>query len=196
MPRLFKPQKVNGSDTALLVQGRVSYEHIMTAAAPQNNPNADKVYSCALLIDKNDTETVKAIEAAIAAATVAGKEKKWGGTVPRKLATPLTDGDDQEREEYAGMVYFNCKSKRRPGVMGRDKQPITDPEEVYSGMWAILSVNFYPYSVTGNNGVGVGLNAVLKVADGEPLGGGGDGTGAFSGVTLAEMDDYDDDAEE
>ena len=49
--------------------------------------------------------------------------------------------------------------------------PIMDREEVYSGCYCRFSVNFYPFSASGNNGVAVGLNNVQKVGDGERLAG-------------------------
>ena len=42
---------------------------------------------------------------------------------------------------------------------------------MYSGCYGRASINFYPYSVNGNKGVGVGLNNVQKLTDGERLGG-------------------------
>jgi hypothetical protein len=35
-----------------------------------------------------------------------------------------------------------------------------------------VTVNLFPYSASGNNGVGVGLNNVIKLRDGEKLSGG------------------------
>ena len=48
-------------------------------------------------------------------------------------------------------------------------QNIIDPTQVYSGMWGNVNVTFYPYASNGKKGVGVGLNGVQKVRDGEPL---------------------------
>ena len=42
---------------------------------------------------------------------------------------------------------------------------------MYSGCYVYASVNFYAYNTSGNKGIAAGLNNVLKVADGEPLGG-------------------------
>ena len=45
------------------------------------------------------------------------------------------------------------------------------PTDVYSGMYARVTVNFFPYDASGNRGVGCGLGNVCKTRDGEPLGG-------------------------
>lgn len=44
------------------------------------------------------------------------------------------------------------------------------PIDVYSGMYARETVNFFPYDASGNRGVGFGLGNVCKTRDGEPLG--------------------------
>ena len=49
--------------------------------------------------------------------------------------------------------------------------PILDSSELYSGCYARVSLNFFPYTNAGNKGVGVGLNNIQKLDDGEPLGG-------------------------
>lgn len=56
---------------------------------------------------------------------------------------------------------MNAKANTRPGVIAKDKTPILDEEEMYSGVWAIVSVTFFPYDVSGNRGVAVGLNNVM-----------------------------------
>lgn len=187
MPKKFKPI-IDGNK--LLVQGRVSYEHLMEPAAMKDQ--TEKFYSCALLIDKSDRESVDAVNAAIDNAIKEGLSTKWSNKMPRKFDRPLRDGAEKEGPEYQGKVFFNCKARRAPAVLDRTKKPILVREEVYSGMYAILAVTFYPYNTAGNNGVGVGLDAVLKVADGEQLSGGGDGASRFEGIEIPDNDDVDD----
>ena len=59
---------------------------------------------------------------------------------------------------------------------------------MYSGCYANVSVNFYPYNVSGNKGVAAGLNNVQKVADGERLSGASSATDDFD-FEDAEFDD-------
>jgi hypothetical protein len=101
---------------------------------------------------------------------------------------PLRDGDEEradEAPEYKGMYFFNCKSDRKPGIVDKDCNEILDPDEVYSGCWGRVSVNFYPYSVNGNKGVAVGLNNVQKLKDDQRLG----------GAAASAEDDFNDDFE-
>ena len=44
-------------------------------------------------------------------------------------------------------------------------------DELKSGDWGKASINFFPFSASGSNGVGVGLNNLMKTRDGESLGG-------------------------
>lgn len=150
---------------------RLSYAKLFT---PATAPGSDTPkYSTAVLIDKTDKATIGKINAAIEEAKEQGKAK-WGGKIPAKLKTPLRDGDEEKPDDpnYAGKMFFNCSSIKRPGVVDRDLNPILDADEVYSGCYARVAVNFYPFDTNGNRGIAAGLNHVQKLADGERLGGG------------------------
>lgn len=73
--------------------------------------------------------------------------------------------------------------------MDKNKSSITDEEDVYSGMWAILSVTFYAYDVNGNRGVACGLNNVMKYKDGERLGGRVSADADFAGLDMEDDED-------
>ncbi len=49
-------------------------------------------------------------------------------------------------------------------------QDILDPTAIYSGMYANVGVSFFGYNNPQNKGIGVSLDNVQKIADGEPLG--------------------------
>lgn len=151
---------------------------------PSSINGGDEKYSVTLIIPKDDKETLRKIKSAVDAAKETGKSKKWGGKIPSKLELPLHDGDEEkdlERyPEFANHYYINAKSTNKPdigkpvgkGADGKTKlQEITDSNEVYSGCYARVSLNFYPFDIKGNKGVAAGLNSVIKVQDGEFLGG-------------------------
>jgi len=157
---------------------RLSYCHIFE---PRPDDDGNEKYSCSILIPKSDKETLRKIKAAVDAAVELGKSK-WGGKVPANLKKPLRDGDEErpDDEAYAGHYFLNATSKTRPGIAkpigkgpdGKMKfQEITDSTEVYSGCYAKVSLNFYPFDAKGNRGVAAGLNNVVKVQDGDFLGG-------------------------
>lgn len=150
---------------------RLSYANIWE---PKSINGSDPKYSASLLIPKADTETIKAIEAAIDAALQDGVGK-FGGKLPPKgfLKLPLRDGDtEREDAAYAGHYFLNANSKNPPQVVDADVKPILDRGEVYSGCYARASITFYAFNTNGNKGVAVGLGNIQKLRDGEPLGGG------------------------
>jgi hypothetical protein len=176
---------------------RLSYTHIFEA---QSMDGGDAKFSTAILIPKSDKETLRKIKAAIDAAKEQGKSK-WGGKIPANCKTPLRDGDEErpDDEAYAGHYFLNASSKNKPGIakpIGKDANgktkfaEITDTTEVYSGCYAKVSLNFYPFDAKGNRGVAAGLNNVVKVQDGDFLGGRSNVNDDFANE---EFDDGDDD---
>ena len=91
---------------------------------------------------------------------------------------------------YAGHYYLNAKCTTRPGIVDKNMVPIMDEEDVYSGMWAVVSVTFFGYDTNGKKGVACGLNNVMKYKDGERLGGRVSADRDFADL---DMDDEDDD---
>ena len=166
---------------------RLSYTHLMSRYAPDGG---DGKYMTNVLIPKSDKETIKAIEKAIEKARQSAIMTKWNGKEPKKLDMPLRDGDDKDDELYAGCYYINAKSNSKPGVVDKHCMSIMDEDDVYSGMWAVLSVTFYGYDVSGNRGIACGLNNVMKYKDDEHLGGRSSADSDFKGL---EFDDDDDD---
>lgn len=165
---------------------RLSYAHLFEPHAM--NDGQEPKYSVSVIIPKSDKETLKAIKEATDAAKELGKDK-WKGKIPANLKTPLRDGDtEREDEAYAGCYFLNANSKNKPGIVDINVQPILDATEVYSGCYARLTLNFYPYSASGNNGIACGLGNVQKLEDGEPLGGFSRAEDDFDAVGEAEDD--------
>ena len=148
---------------------RLSYTHLLSKHAIEGE--GEGKYSTNVIIPKSETKTVETIKAAIEAARKAGIVSKWSGKEPKKLEMPLHDGEEKDDEVYANSFYLNAKSVTKPGVVDKFKNPITDEEEVYSGIWAYVSVTFFAYDKNGNKGVACGLNNVMKYKDDERLGG-------------------------
>ena len=126
-----------------------------------------------MVIPKSDKETIKKINAAVDAAIEEGIAK-FGGKKPNKAALklPLRDGDTERDDEvYKNCFFVNANSTTAPQIVDRTVQPILDREEVYSGCYARVSINFYAYNTNGNKGIACGLGNIQKIADGEPLGG-------------------------
>jgi len=164
----------NPMQATKVITGRVRFSYVKVFE-PEAVDGEDKKYSVSLLISKSDKSTIKAIRDAVAAATEAGRTSKFQGKIPASLKVPLRDGDDEkpDDEAYEGMYFLNlnASSKTKPSVINKKGEPITNPEEFYSGCYGKASVNFYAFNTSGNKGIACGLNNLLKLEDGESLGG-------------------------
>ena len=159
---------------------RLSYVHVYAPHAA--NEGADEKYSVSVIIPKTDKATLAKVKAAISAATEKGKTDKWGGKVPANLKLPLRDGDvDREDDEaYADSYFINCTSNNQPGMVDLHCNELIEPDAIYSGVYARVSINFYPFNKSGNKGLAAGLNNIQKVKDGERLAGGASAESDFS----------------
>lgn len=185
---MITPIIKNEGRTVVFGPCRLSYTHLFMKYTPEGTADDGKFMSN-VLIPKGEKETVKALQEAIENAKKAAITAKWGGKEPKKLDLPLRDGDDKEDDVFADHFYVNAKSSTRPGIVDKHRNPIVDEDEIYSGVWAIVSVTFYGYEVSGNRGVACGLNNVMKFKDGERLGG---RTSAESDFADLDMEDDDD----
>lgn len=178
-----------------VVTGRVRFSYVNIFRSRAFREGQDAKFSICLLIPKKDKAGIAKIRDAIDEAVQEGITSKWGGKTPKNLHLPLRDGDEEradEAPEYEGMMFLNANSTTKPGIVDKDLNEILDPEEVYSGCWGRASINFFPYDSNGNRGVGVGLNNIQKLADGERLGGARASAEDDFGDGFAE-DDLDDD---
>lgn len=156
-----------------VVTGKVRFSYVNIFKSRAFQADQDAKFSICLLIPKEDKATLKKIKAAIDEAIQEGISSKWNGKKPANVKLPLRDGDEEradEAPEYEGMMFLNANSTQKPGIVDKDLNEILDSDEVYSGCWGRASINFYPFSVNGNKGIGVGLNNVQKLKDGEHLG--------------------------
>jgi len=187
---MITPIIKNEGRTVVFGPCRLSYTHLFAKYSPDGDADNGK-YMTNVLIPKKEKQTVKALQDAIEAAKKAGMVSKWGGKEPKKLDLPLRDGDTDKEDDdvYADHFFVNAKAKTRPGVIAKDKTPIVDEEEMYSGVWAIVSVTFFPYDISGNRGVAVGLNNVMKFKDDERLGGRSSAESDFADIDMEDDED-------
>lgn len=150
---------------------RLSYANVWE---PKSINGGAEKFSVSLIIPKSDVKTLSVISGAIDAAIEEGKGK-FGGKVPNKAAIklPLRDGDIDrpDDEAYADSFFINANSNTAPQVVDKNVNPILDRSEVYSGIYARVSINFYAFNSNGNKGIACGLGNIQKIRDGEPLGG-------------------------
>lgn len=167
---------------------RLSYAHVWEPASI--NDSDEKKYSASIIIPKSDTKTIKAIQAAVEAAKRVGMEKKWGGKLPKNLKLPLRDGDEEREDEaYQDSYFVNASSKQAPQIVGPRCTQIMSQDEVYSGCYCVASLNFYPFDTNGSRGIACGLNNIMKIRDGEPLGGRASAESDFADLEIEGYED-------
>ena len=160
---------------------RLSYVHLFEPWAL--NEDDDKKFSAVLLIPKSDKATLAKFEEAKNLALEEGKSRFGTGWGKKGVKYTLRDGDQEAdldtNPEYEGHMYVSVSNSRRPGVVDRNVQPILDSTEVYSGCYARVSLECFPYKhQQGGDGISFSLGNVQKLADGE----------RFDGSTSAEQD--------
>lgn len=163
---------------------RLSFVHLN--APYQNDPSSKPKYSATLLVPKSNPALKQDMDAAIAAATEQGVLSKWNGKRPPVVAQPVWDGDGVRANgeafgpECKGMWVVTASTN----AVDKSGSPLAPPmvvhisnvrtrlapEDVYSGMWGYVTVNFAPYDSNGKRGVGCYLNNVCKTRDDSPLG--------------------------
>lgn len=168
---------------------RLSYVNLVTPKA--QNPGDTPRYSVQILIPKTDTATVQDIMNSIEAAAQKAVNEKWGGVRPN-FAPILHDGDGVKpdagtpySEECKGHWVLNASSTQKPGVVDISNINVDlAPQDIYSGMYARVTLNFYGYK-NRKTGVGCGLGNVMKTREGEALGGGASAASDFAAVGQA-----------
>ena len=157
---------------------RLSYANVWKPKAA--NENAQPKYSVSIIIPNDAIDA--AIEEGIG---------KFGGKKPNKAAIklPLRDGDveREDDEAYANSYFVNANSVTPPQIVDAHVQPILERSEVYSGVYARVSINFYAFNSNGNKGIACGLGNIQKVKDGEPLGGRTNAADDFEAVADEEL---------
>ena len=168
---------------------RLSYANLITPRASQQG--GEPKYSVTLLIPKSDQATIADINASIQAAYNDGVTKKWGGAHPQPKVI-VHDGDGLRPsglpfgDECKGHWVLTASTKNKPQVVGIDNINCElAPQDIYSGMYARVTINFFAYDTAGSKGVGCGLGNVLKTRDGEPLAGGASAATDFAEISVA-----------
>ena len=153
---------------------RLTYTHLDKPYAFEevNTPK----YSTGMIISKDDKKTIDQIKKSYEEAVENGVEKfgqSFKARVTPLLRAPgakeglLSDGDQDERydsPEYKNSWILTAKSTTPPLVMAVEKgdrklEPEEIAEIVYSGCYAKVIFNFYPYNKA-QKGIACGLNSL------------------------------------
>lgn len=165
---------------------RLSFVHL---TRPYSNKGGEPKYSCTLLVPKTDTATYNDLKSALNAAYEIGVSDKWKGSRPQLRYPVIYDGDgvrpsgEAFGDECKGHWVITASSMQQPQVVHQSNIRVQLAEtDIYSGMYARVTLNFFPYDTSGSRGVGCGLGNVLKTKDGEPLSGRASAESDFAGL--------------
>lgn len=123
-----------------------------------------------------------------------GKEKS--GEIAKiliaKNAFPVRDGDNSadagslaNAEQLKGCYFINTNNRfRQPHIIGPVGKAVNPddltPDDIYSGAWYRVMLEFWYYDTAGNKGISTSIAAVMKTKDDENLGAGTSSTEATS----------------
>lgn len=182
------------NDPFKVLTGEVRLSYCNLTAPRASKQGGEPKYSVTLLIPKSDFATKADIDAAIQAAANEALSKVWNGVRPPQLRVPIHDGDGVRQsgvpygDECKGHWVITASTKNKPQVVGMDNINCDlSPVDIYSGMYARVTLRFFGYSNSGNKGIGCGLGNVMKTRDGERLAGGASAASDFAGIGMSPM---------
>jgi hypothetical protein len=170
------------NEKLLLPHVRLSFPSLFRHSVFRGEPSGK--FEATFILDKVEHKTlIASIQSQIAAMI---KEAFKTKTLPAdKLA--LKDGDESGREELEGKMVIKASTKKRPMIIGKDKAPITEDDNIiYGGCYVNAVISLWAQ----DNSWGKRINATLLGAqfhsDGEPFGDAGIDAGAFDAFPDAE----------
>lgn len=168
------PQNSNATPKKVeaVLPGRLDFVHVFEPWAFRENYVPK--FSVTLIINKTDINTFWTIHNAINQAYEIGKWKLQ--VALQDIRYPLRDGDVEKPDNpaYRNCWFINATNNGKfgtPKVCDREKNVITDINQLYSGVWGNVYVSFKAYSVGDSKGIGCYLNAVQKTKDDARIGG-------------------------
>lgn len=165
----FKTERITGQ------LSRVSFPQVFKPVLALNK--VDYIFSIVMLYAKTPTEklakyqNLAELQSKIAEVAADRFGPNWKNIPNFKY--PLRDGAEKaEFEGYPESFFMTatCKAdKHRPRVVDASYQPLSE-SDLYPGCYAYVSFSLYSFDTAGNRGVGVGLQNIMKVADGKKFG--------------------------
>lgn len=161
----------------IVLYGRFSYLHCWEPKAQLGDDgkvDPTKLrYSVSLIMDKKkDKAQIAKIEKLLDAKIAESKDVLKGKHKDSKnFKYPLRDGDEEREQDsaYKGCMFLNLNSIEAPRVVDAKVQPIINRDEIKSGDYGNVSMQFFAFNKGGGFGIGCGLSNIQKVKDGEAL---------------------------
>lgn len=191
--------------------GRLCFPAIFEKEKQMEGATTPPKYAATIVFDKaylkahpDEMARYNAIRAAADKACIEKFKKnlKDASAAIARFWNPFRDGAEKAHlDGYGeGTIFFKASSRNRPGAVGPDAHtPIDDPAALYAGCYVRISVSPYAFD-NKMKGIGIGINNIMFIKDGERLAGGVDaledfgefdmGGDAMADATAAESDDF------
>lgn len=187
-----------------VVTGKVTaaFAHLIEPDRGQSGKD-DPKWQVTAIIPADDKKTIKDIKEAVANAKAIGEEKGKVVGKQSKNGNPIKDAGDifdlEKYPEYEGAIAVKFSTNQgAPTVLSKSKRVLDSDEDVYSGMLCAISGAAYAWN-NGGWGISFILGAVMKLEDGERIGGGGgfgDIDGDFGDFIEEDEDGFDEEDED
>lgn len=173
---------------------RLSWPALFEPVGTPSNQNDKRYRITALFPLGADLDLLRA-EAAAAAKAKFGEARLKALFESGNFKRPLIDqalsaAKETEKTKAPSVAYvpgaflFRATTQKPVVVLGPDMARITDPAQVYPGMWCRFKITVRAYDKAGGYGVAFDLAGVQKIADDDKLGGGAavNGTDGFEAI--------------
>jgi len=181
--------------TILTPKFRGSYVNVFKPRPVSKAPDAKLKYGITIVLPKDSKDT-KTFLAKLRAEFKKAMIEKFGKELPEDKCKhfPIRDGDEMTDDdgnlqpEFENAWIIPAKNEDQPGILVMDedgtKRPATSPREIYSGAMYHASLTVFAWGPNaGGKGVSVSLSGILKVEDGEQIGGRRFSENEFDNVT-------------
>ena len=156
---------------------RAAFVNLFEPKKKESPEEKDKYGMTMLFGDGEDLSEIKALATQLMTEKF-GDKKSW----PKGFHKPWRDQADKDKENenadgktydgfVSGNLYMNGTSERKPEVVDENVKPILNRADVYSGCYMVAHITLFWFEKKTNKGIGVSINTVQKVGNGEPLGG-------------------------
>lgn len=158
-------------------KGRISYPKVFSPDS--SGEYADDKYKATFLFDESNVQVAEGLKAMKKAVLEVAQKAFGAGVKLKEIQHPFRDGnqkyeaDKAKNTHYKDTIFMTAKSKFKPGVVDAKVQPIDNEGDLYGGCYVKASLIPFSYMKGSNKGVSFRLCNIQKLAEGEPLGGGG-----------------------
>ncbi len=181
--------QIKGAPTCRVVYPDGLFEKKGVSGVEDSEPK----YNAFILIPKDDADKVKQVKAEFDKAFLELRAKGFDGKTVKAINPKnncYVDGDEYADEkdgrgDFRGYIIIKVASKNfRPVVVDRQKLVITNgihlpgvdvekmsDEELCGGDYILANLSFWVYAQKTFSGIGANIHAVVRMADGERIGG-------------------------